>query len=223
MGLLGTIGGIAGGIFGGGPIGAAIGTGLGGLGDSLLGGGGSSSQGSPQLPGVKPIDPAILALAGAQGVNAANLSKKSTDYATNAADQANSQYAAKAPLRAQGIAGILNPQHPDLSGLDATRMSGNPFAHAINLPAVSSVSQVALPASGPSSGPAAPPPGPSGPIALPPLAPIPSGKSGQQIMPSDLVALMKLGPQSGLTPGAQTSAIQAYQQLNPDYTDGTTS
>lgn len=68
----------------------------------------------------------LNALGIAQGVNAAQLGAKSTDYATKAADTAQQNWDANAPLRTAGRAGILNPTTPDLSQLTAIRGS-NPF------------------------------------------------------------------------------------------------
>lgn len=58
------------------------------------------------------------ALGGAQLLNAANLQKQSTGYATGALDTANKSYDERAPLRTAGVAGLLNPgAGVDLSGL----------------------------------------------------------------------------------------------------------
>lgn len=64
-------------------------------------------------------------LGAAQLVNAANLQKQSTGYAKDAYKTATQSYADRAPLRALGIAGLQNPQTPDLSSLN--QIQGNPF------------------------------------------------------------------------------------------------
>jgi hypothetical protein len=81
---------------------------LSGVGDFLTGNGGLNAG----LTG-------IAALRGSQ----------STDYARGALQTAQDAYNAKAPLREEGIAGMLNPgaNTPDLSGLAAIRSAGNPF------------------------------------------------------------------------------------------------
>lgn len=112
-GILGgfNTGGVTGGVQ---AIGNALGglggvaKGLGGLGGALGLGGGGGVQGLGDL--------AKYGLGAAQMVNQAALQKKSSDYATNAYNQANDAYTAKAPLRAQGQAGLLNGGQ------------GNPFA-----------------------------------------------------------------------------------------------
>lgn len=89
-------------------------------GPTPTGGGGSG----PSLP--------MLALMAAQGVNAAQLGAKSTGYAEQAANTANDNWNANAPLRTQGRSGILNPTTPDLSSLTALRQQpGNPFARPV--------------------------------------------------------------------------------------------
>lgn len=190
----------------GGPIVSSAGKALG------LGGGSSAPGVAPVGGGANPL----LVAAGA--ANAANLGQKSSNFADLAGKSADAAWNAKAPLREAGIAGMLHPQHADLSGLAGQRMAGNPFAKPIAIGG----------ASGPAPAPIAPPSGP--PVNGPPpvalvrpaagnFAPIPSGKSGQAIMPSDLTALMQMGDGSGLSKGAQLSAIQAYQELNPDYAE----
>ena len=68
--------------------------------------------------------PALMA---AQGLNAANLGKQSTEYAHNAMDSVNQSYNDRAPLRAQGIASMLHPQTPNLGSLQ--QIAGNsPYA-----------------------------------------------------------------------------------------------
>ena len=63
----------------------------------------------------------LNALGIAQGINAANLQKQSTQYAKDAMGQVQGSYNERAPLRAQGIQGLLNPQTQDISELSAIR------------------------------------------------------------------------------------------------------
>lgn len=67
----------------------------------------------------------LNALGIAQGVNAAQLGKQSTDYANQARDLSMSNWTQRAPLRAQGLAGLTSTAQPDLSSLN---VGGNPFA-----------------------------------------------------------------------------------------------
>jgi hypothetical protein len=72
----------------------------------------------------------LNALGIAQGVNAANLSKQSTDYAKSALASATGAYDAKAPLRAAGISNmtnVLGTPAPTTSGLSQIA-ARNPFA-----------------------------------------------------------------------------------------------
>lgn len=91
----------------------------------------SGGSGMSGIPGLSTITNALglgnNPLALAQAANEANLISQAQGYATNAANQAQANYNAKAPLRAAGISGMLNAQAPDLSGLTAIRGS-NPFA-----------------------------------------------------------------------------------------------
>lgn len=66
-------------------------------------------------------------LAGAQTLNAANLGKKSNQYAQNASNLANQSYAERAGLRSAGIEGLLHPTAPDTTALAGIR-SSNPYA-----------------------------------------------------------------------------------------------
>lgn len=66
-------------------------------------------------------------LALAQGVNAAQLGAQAQQYASTAANDANSRWAAQAPLRSAGIAGMLNPTSPYTA---PALPGGNPFAPA---------------------------------------------------------------------------------------------
>lgn len=75
----------------------------------------------------------LNALGIAQGLNAANLSKQSTDYAKQAGDIGMQNWKMGQPLREQGLAGLTAPKQIDLSGLQAQRQVGNPFAKPITL------------------------------------------------------------------------------------------
>jgi len=75
----------------------------------------------------------LNALGVAQGLNAANLSKQSTDYAKQAGDIGMQNWKMGEEMRNQGKAGLLAPKQIDLSGLQAQRQVGNPFAKPITL------------------------------------------------------------------------------------------
>jgi hypothetical protein len=64
-------------------------------------------------------------LGGLAALNAANLSKQSTQYAKNAMDTSNQSYDSRAPLRLAGIQAMLHPQ--PTSG-PIQQVSGNPFS-----------------------------------------------------------------------------------------------
>jgi hypothetical protein len=116
-GAAGTVAGKAGGLIphdadgsvnwlgGGGLLGQAAG----GIKDTLMGNGG------------------LNALGIAQGLNAANLGKQSTDYANKAFDLQNNSYQERAPLRALGLQGLTQPKAPNMAGIAATT-GANPFA-----------------------------------------------------------------------------------------------
>lgn len=63
-----------------------------------------------------------------QGLNAAMQQKKANDLANSALRGAEGMYAERAPLRAAGMRGLLNPQAPDLAPLRSTIYTGNPYA-----------------------------------------------------------------------------------------------
>lgn len=67
------------------------------------------------------VNPLMLALAGAQGLNAANLGRKANDFADQGWNLANDNWNARAPLRDAGMAGLLHPETRDLSNLTALR------------------------------------------------------------------------------------------------------
>ena len=68
------------------------------------------------------------ALGVAQGINAAMQQRKSGQLANEALAQARSSYAERAPLRAQGLQQLMNPQTQDLTPLRAVMSQGNPYA-----------------------------------------------------------------------------------------------
>ena len=150
----------AGGGLGGDPSGAAPGL------SGIVGGPGGSSGESPWMN----------AMNLAQGINAAQLGAKSSNFADQAANSVKDAYAAKSGLRSSGIAGMLNPQTQDLSGLDTISQAGNPFARVAStsgtpLPPQNTGPTVGMPPSGPAplsgllggpgvrTGPVAPPAG----------------------------------------------------------------
>lgn len=121
-----------------GAIGDALGTAAGSLG---LGGGGDGKGGLGGLLdslGLGGVNPALLGLGVAQIKNVSDLQKKASGYATGALDQANKSYGERAPLRAAGIQGMLNPQTRDLSGL---LTNSGPYAKGL-LPAQSKVASL---------------------------------------------------------------------------------
>lgn len=71
----------------------------------------------------------LNALAIAQGLNAANLGRKSADYADRALDTSESLFKSKEPLRQKAIGNLMNPTpNPALPGIAAIRKSASPFA-----------------------------------------------------------------------------------------------
>jgi hypothetical protein len=93
-----------------------------------LGGAGGSSGGFDlgSFLGNHAGDLALGGLATAQGVMAANASKRAGELSNKAIDLANTNWAAGAPLRTQGQTSLLNPTRPDLSATYADPT--NPFA-----------------------------------------------------------------------------------------------
>lgn len=71
-----------------------------------------------------------LALSAAQAANAANLGKKSNDFANKGWDLAINDWDSRAPLRDAGREGLLKPQTRDLSSLTALR-NANPVQKRI--------------------------------------------------------------------------------------------
>jgi hypothetical protein len=114
-----------------GGLGGVI-SGLGGLGGGTAGGG-SGGGINGVINGITGNSGLTAALAAAQLANAAQLSAKSTDFADQAGNTAKDRWAAQAPLRSAGTAGMLNPTTPDLSNLSALR-SNNPFARPLAVP-----------------------------------------------------------------------------------------
>lgn len=109
---MGAAGGMGGGLLKGATSGGGVMSTLGGLGKSAL--------------NYAVHNPTTL-LAGAQALNAAQLGKKSNQFANNANNMANQSYAERAGLRSAGIEGMLHPHVPDTSGLSNIR-SSNPYA-----------------------------------------------------------------------------------------------
>lgn len=76
-----------------------------------------------------------LGLGAAGMYNAAQLGKKSSDYATNAYDQSQANWKSREPLRLAGTSGMLNPQPTtDVSTIGATARASNPWAKPKALP-----------------------------------------------------------------------------------------
>ena len=96
------------------------------VGSMLGGGGGADGGGGGGFSGFlsKYGTPALLA---AQGLNAANLGRQSSQYGKDALSSVQQSYAERAPLRAKGLAAMLNPASPNLSAL-RTVASSNPYA-----------------------------------------------------------------------------------------------
>ena len=106
--------------------GAANGAGgMGGGGDPSGGGDGGWLEGAKNFLGDHGGD----ALIGAQIANAAYNQKKAGDYAGQAMDTVNNQWNAQAPLREQGMAGMLNPGQGIEAKLSAIPQGANPFGH----------------------------------------------------------------------------------------------
>lgn len=68
------------------------------------------------------------ALGAAQGLNAAMLGQKSSNFADMAAKNVDEAWKQRAPLREAGVAGMLNPKTVDTSALRRISARGNPFA-----------------------------------------------------------------------------------------------
>lgn len=103
-----------------------------------VGGSGSGIK----LPGVSGVDNllgdagkfltgnnGLNALGIVQGINAAQLGQKSSDYADKAQQAIQGAWDAKSALRGPDIINrIANPRTPNLLGVDAMRIGANPFA-----------------------------------------------------------------------------------------------
>lgn len=76
----------------------------------------------------------LTALGVAQGVNAANLQKQSNQYAKDALGSVRQSYNERAPLRAQGLQGLTNPQSMALPELSSIRGELNSKPSLSNLP-----------------------------------------------------------------------------------------
>lgn len=100
---------------------------------SFLGAGGGGDV--PGLPGLGPIgdflggNKGLNALAAAQGLNAANLGRQSTEYAKNAMQTQDDLWKQRAGLRSGGIEG-LNRTPVQLPQLATLSRAGNPFSRA---------------------------------------------------------------------------------------------
>ncbi len=91
---------------------------------------GSSVAGLPQLGTLGSVlggNNGLNALAAAQGLNAANLGRQSTEYAKNAMQTQDDLWKQRAGLRAGGIEG-LNRTPVQLPQLATLSRAGNPFA-----------------------------------------------------------------------------------------------
>lgn len=107
-------------------------SGIGGYLRSLLPSGGGSA--TPGQPGGTSTNPWLLGLAGLQGANSAYLGQKSNALSDKALKGVEANYAERAPLRAAGLRGLLNPTAPDTSQL-STIAQRNPYAAAPRPPA----------------------------------------------------------------------------------------
>lgn len=100
--------------------GGLLGGALGGVGN-ILNRGGNALSVAQDKAGLGGVNPLLLALAGLQGFNAADLSKKSTKYATDAFSGASQDWKDRSGLRSMGIAGLESNARPDLSELTSIR------------------------------------------------------------------------------------------------------
>jgi hypothetical protein len=92
------------------------------------GGGGLPTLGTMATGGGS-IDPWLKVLAGAQLANSAYLGQKSSNFADIAGKNADAAWQQKAPLRAQGVAGMDAGVAPvRLPGLAKISAAGNPFS-----------------------------------------------------------------------------------------------
>lgn len=78
-------------------------------------------------PGQSSTNPWLLGLAGLQGANSAYLGQKSNALSDKALKGVEANYAERAPLRAAGLRGLLNPTAPDTTQL-STIAQRNPYA-----------------------------------------------------------------------------------------------
>lgn len=102
---------------------------------NFTGGPSSPGGGVPSL--LNDVGTDIPFLLGA--ANAANLQAQAQQYAQDAVNTETGQYATQAPLRAAGMAGLLNPSTPApglpaIQALNTAAAKGNPFATAVPLP-----------------------------------------------------------------------------------------
>lgn len=101
--------------------------GAGAIGKAVSSHGGLSGMAGSALDYAKGHPSEILA--GLQVANAANLGKKSNQYADNAMNSVNQSYMDRAGLRSAGIEGMLHPPTPDVTQLSRIR-SSNPYSQA---------------------------------------------------------------------------------------------
>lgn len=94
-----------------------------------IGGSGGSASGLPGISSLLTGNSGLNALAAAQLANSAYLGQKSSNFADIAGKNADEAWQQKAPLRAQGVAGMDSSVAPvRLPGLAKISQSGNPFA-----------------------------------------------------------------------------------------------
>lgn len=103
------------------------GGGIGGVLRNAVGGGTGQPQGTS-------TNPWLLGLAGLQGANSAYLGQKSNALSDKALKGIEANYAERAPLRAAGLRGLLNPTAPDTSQLYSIQQR-NPYAAPPRSPA----------------------------------------------------------------------------------------
>lgn len=74
------------------------------------------------------------AITGLQGLNAANQRKRADRTMTDQLARENALFAQAAPLRLQGVQGMLTPQTPDLSRLDDLQRRANNYSGNLSTP-----------------------------------------------------------------------------------------
>lgn len=171
-----ALGGLLGAIPGVGAIGGALGSAAGGVGtalSSIPGVGGLLGGASGAIGGAIPDEAmggggglgGLLkgaegwltgsggknAIGLAQGINGILDQKKSENYGKDALGAATGAYNAAAPLRAQGIQGMLNPQTADLSGLQGIAGGLTPPNPGTNQALQAQLAQLHAPQASPAS------------------------------------------------------------------------